>query len=514
MDNRRQRSTNQLLVELYNAYKEFGDVIGKLKKLNISGSRMPNFPKEISEMLPALLMEREGYKLDPRKSLKGDFNVYINGILRKIEVKCFSSTGPISFGPTSQWYQIYFIDAIHHPEIKIYKCKLSSSEEKWQNIKVNRTETFGDQANQKRRPRIVFNKLEPQIPLELVYKGNLVDFLLGKKREIVPSIASPLSPLAPLGNIRFADFFAGVGGIRLGFHQASNRFECVYSNEIDKNAISTYTTNFSGEVDQRSITDIPTEDIPDFDLMIAGFPCQSFSQAGNRKGFEDARGNLFFELVRILKEKKPKAFLFENVKNLKTHDLGATFTRIRKEIIDLGYTFRVKILNSESYGNTPQNRERIFLVGFLYPEYTREFRFPKPIKRTRTVTDCLEENIPKKYFYTPESTIYPKLEETVVEDVSRSTVYQYRRYYVRKNTSGVCPTLTANMGSGGHNVPIVLDLSGRIRKLTPRECFNLQTFPKSFELPKIADSHLYKQVGNSVTVNVVRRIAVNILKVF
>lgn len=328
--------------------------------------------------------------------------------------------------------------------------------------------------------------------------------------------------------IRMADFFAGVGGIRLGFHQASRRFQCVYTNEIDKNAVNTYQTNFSGEVDQRSIENVKSDDIPDFDLMLAGFPCQSFSQAGNRKGFDDSRGILFFELVRILRDKRPKAFLFENVKNLKSHDNGKTFLRIRQEIIQLGYTFKVKILGSQTHGNIPQNRERVFLVGFLDKKITLDFHFPKQIKRTRSISSCLEKNIPEKYYYTPNSIIYPKLVESVIESVSNETVYQYRRYYVRKNTSKVCPTLTANMGSGGHNVPIILDCEAircpatldcektfpnRIRKLTPRECFNLQSFPAYFSLPHIADSHLYKQAGNTVTVNVIRRIALNISKV-
>jgi DNA (cytosine-5)-methyltransferase 1 len=155
--------------------------------------------------------------------------------------------------------------------------------------------------------------------------------------------------------IKIADFFAGVGGIRLGFEQASNIFDCVFTNEIDKFAIQTYEANFlSHKVTNKSIEDLSEQDIPDFDIFLGGFPCQSFSVAGKQLGFEDSRGNLFFSIVRILEMKQPKCFLLENVKNLLVHDNGNTFDIIKQELCDLGYAFRYKILNYNTACCIPQ----------------------------------------------------------------------------------------------------------------------------------------------------------------
>jgi DNA (cytosine-5)-methyltransferase 1 len=307
--------------------------------------------------------------------------------------------------------------------------------------------------------------------------------------------------------IRLADFFCGVGGIRLGFEKADPRCVCVFSNDIDKNAIRTYEANFPEKVRQESISCLDIESIPDFDIFLGGFPCQPFSIAGNKKGFEDERGNLFFDIVRILEIKKPRAFFLENVKNLKTHDNGNTYRIIKNRLCKAGYFFKSKILNTSEYTNIPQNRERIFLVGFRDKEKIKKFKFPGRLHLTKKVADFLEGNIPEKYYYRDTSPIFSKLENSVTEP---GQVYQYRRHYVRKNMSGVCPTLTANMGSGGHNVPIIKDGSG-IRKLTPRECFSLQGFPGDFTLPNIATGQLYKQAGNSVTVKIIKRIAEKML---
>lgn len=311
-------------------------------------------------------------------------------------------------------------------------------------------------------------------------------------------------------SIRIADFFCGIGGIRLGFEQSSDVYKCVFSNDIDTRAVQTYELNFpTHKVNTNSISEL--KDIPDFDIFLGGFPCQPFSVAGNLKGFEDERGNLFFDIVRILREKKPKAFVLENVKNLKTHNNGQTYNRIKEELIQCGYRFKSKVLNSCLHSNTPQNRERIFLVGFLDPKLTEKFTFPRKMvmRRTKQIADILEKDVSNKYYYKETDKIYSILAEHVTE---QNTVYQFRRHYVRKNMSGVCPTLTANMGGGGHNVPIILDNRG-IRKLTPRECLSLQGFPCTYKLPPLADSHLYKQIGNSVTVPIIRRIATQILAV-
>ncbi len=317
-----------------------------------------------------------------------------------------------------------------------------------------------------------------------------------------------------VNKIKFIDLFAGIGGIKIGFE--SNDFQSVFSNDYDSYCKTTFDHNFSEifkpetELYLNDISKIASNFFPDFDVLTGGFPCQPFSIAGYRKGFNDnGRGNLFFEIVRILKDRKPRAFLLENVKNLKTHDKGNTLKLIHKELEDIGYHVKEKVLNSMEYGNVPQNRERIYIVGFLKKSQIDFFSFPKKLPLTKTIHDCLEKSeIDLKYYYNNKP-LYEKLKNEVI---NYNSVYQWRRKYVRENKSSVCPTLTANMGTGGHNVPIVLDEKG-IRKLTPRECANFQGFPSEYMLPKIADSQLYKQIGNSVTVPVISRIAKNIQEV-
>lgn len=313
----------------------------------------------------------------------------------------------------------------------------------------------------------------------------------------------------PTKKWRTIDLFAGVGGIRIGFENAG--FETVFSNDFEKNCKITYDLNFKdSKLVVEDITKIKTEDLPDFDFLLGGFPCQAFSIAGYRHGFDDqrGRGNLFFDIARILKDKQPTGFLLENVKNLKSHDGGRTFSVIEKTLTDLGYSIKSKVLNSMEYGNVPQNRERIYIVGFKDPLKTEAFEFPEQIPLTTNILDVLDENVPEKYYYN-DKPLYEKLKDDINE---QGAVYQWRRKYVRKNKKGVCPTLTANMGMGGHNVPIIYDGKG-IRKLTPRECARIQGFPDSYQLPNVADSILYKQFGNSVSAPVLQRIAEKMQKV-
>lgn len=304
-----------------------------------------------------------------------------------------------------------------------------------------------------------------------------------------------------------ASFFAGVGGIELGFIQSG----CIvdYANEIDDYAVKTYEMNFSLKVDHRSILEVQPEEVPDVDVIMGGFPCQAFSIAGYRRGFEDekGRGTLFFELLRIIKAKKPRVVFCENVKNLVGHDNGNTFRVIREALEDAGYRIKYQVLNGMTYGNVPQNRERIYVVGFKNYEDYRNFDFPAPIPLTNTLRNAIDFDavVDEKYYYSPKKCgFYNQLKQ---EMQSAETVYQWRRVYVRENKSNVCPTLTANMGEGGHNVPLILSNHG-IRKLTPHECFNLQGYPHDFKLPAdMAQTHLYKQAGNSVVVPVIARIA-------
>lgn len=312
-----------------------------------------------------------------------------------------------------------------------------------------------------------------------------------------------------LKKFRTLDLFAGIGGIRLGFEKAG--FETVFANDFDSQCKYTYDANFkTSKLIVEDIKSIGIDDLPDFDFLLGGFPCQAFSIAGYRQGFKDEkeRGNLFFNIKKILKARRPEGFLLENVKNLRGHDGGKTFKIITETLEDLGYHIKYKVLNSMEYGNVPQNRERIYIVGFKNKNYTDNFEFPKPQKLKVKVTDLLEKNVPEKYYYNGKP-LYAKLEGFVNE---MGKVYQWRRQYVRENKKGVCPTLTANMGMGGHNVPIIKDKFG-IRKLTPRECFRIQGFPKNFKIPEnLSDSALYKQAGNSVTVSVIEAIAKSMRK--
>jgi DNA (cytosine-5)-methyltransferase 1 len=339
---------------------------------------------------------------------------------------------------------------------------------------------------------------------EISYKKDAVKYLAP---EFQPELFAWNFPFSPPVNIDFTfiDLFAGTGGMRLAFQNSGGK--CVFTSEWDKIAQITYKENF-GEVPFGDITKIDAKAIPDHDILVAGFPCQPFSIAGYKKGFKDkGRGNLFFDIVRILDEKKPTVFLLENVKNLNNHDAGKTYKIIKQELENTGYTVKAKVLNTMEYGNLPQNRERIYIVGFLNEKHSIKFSFPEKTPLTKTIHSCLEENVDEKYYYNGKN-LYNKLEKEVKR---KDTIYQWRRKYVRENKSNVCPTLTANMGMGGHNVPIILDSKG-IRKLTPRECATFQGFPKNFELPLVADSHLYKQLGNAVSIPVIEKIIDHIKK--
>lgn len=303
--------------------------------------------------------------------------------------------------------------------------------------------------------------------------------------------------------------FSGIGGIDLGFEQTGD-FETILANEFDVNAAKTYGKNFDNLLLVEDIRDIDETKLPDFDILLSGFPCQAFSIAGYRRGFEDERGDLFFETLRIIKEKRPRVVFLENVKNLVTHDNGNTFKVIKEALSHHGYYIKYQVMNAKEYGDIPQNRERIYVVGFSNKEDYLNFSFPEKIKLQTSLTDIIDfKNKIDDYFYYTEDrhSFYSHLVEGIT---SQKTVYQWRRKYVRENKSNVVPTLTANMGTGGNNVPLILTDRG-IRKLTPRECFNAQGFPNDFQLPEdLSISHLYKQAGNSVVVPVIERIAQNI----
>lgn len=305
----------------------------------------------------------------------------------------------------------------------------------------------------------------------------------------------------------FIDLFAGIGGFHLALTQLGSY--CVFASEIDDKARETYQHNLSVETFDTDITKIDPIDIPDHDILCAGFPCQPFSIAGYQKGFDDkGRGDLIFQVANILREKQPKAFLLENVKNLYSHDQGKTYQTIKTLLQETGYHVQEKVLNTMEYGFLPQNRERLYIVGFKDKNHSDKFVFPDRQPLTVSVKDLLETDV-KDYFYYNDKPLYSQLKDAIT---NADTVYQWRRQYVRENKKGVCPTLTANMGTGGHNIPIIKDSKG-IRKLTPTECLRLQGFPSDYCFPdKMPASHQYKQVGNSVTVTVVERVAKKILE--
>lgn len=311
------------------------------------------------------------------------------------------------------------------------------------------------------------------------------------------------TPNKTVNKFRTIDLFAGVGGLRMGFEKAG--FQTVFANDFEHKCKYTYDLNFAtSKLTVEDIRKIGLDDLPEFDFLLGGFPCQAFSIAGYRQGFSDekGRGNLFFDVARIIEARKPQGFLLENVKNLKSHDGGRTFRIIEETLKGLGYHIQAKVLNTMDYGNVPQNRERIYIVGFKDENVAKRFSFPSPTPLTVKVSDLLEKHVDEKYYYNGKP-LFDKLAPFIKE---QGKVYQWRRQYVRENKSGVCPTLTANMGMGGHNVPIIKDNKG-IRKLTPLECFRIQGFPKTYVLPNIADSALYKQAGNSVSVPVIEALA-------
>lgn len=333
--------------------------------------------------------------------------------------------------------------------------------------------------------------------------------------KLIPFVAQP-NP-----SFTFIDLFAGIGGFRLAMQ--ANGGECVFSSEWDSAAKQTYYENY-GEVPFGDITKPETKAmIPeDFDVLCAGFPCQAFSIAGYRKGFDDVRGTLFFDVADVLEKHHPKAFYLENVKNLKTHDDGRTFAKIMDVLKNrLGYVVDSNVMNPCEYANVPQNRERIFIVGFdpnqisipqaNFVNGELKFDFPVKTKLTCTIHDIIDDSITdSKLFYKEGHLYYDRMKDVITNP---DTVYQWRRVYIRENKNGVCPTLTANMGEGGHNVPIVRTSKG-IRKFTPEECLGFQGFPVSrgFHYPQtIAQSKKYKQAGNSVTEPLIEKVAKNLI---
>ena len=312
------------------------------------------------------------------------------------------------------------------------------------------------------------------------------------------------------------DLFAGIGGIRLGFEQAfKGDIKTVFVSEWDKKAVATYKANYNDGIDVvGDITKVDEKDIPPHDILLAGFPCQAFSLAGQKRGFEDARGTLFFDVARIVKYHKPKVVFCENVKNLVNHDRGRTFDVIKSVLEDLGYKVFHKVLNSKNFG-VPQNRERIYIVGFRNDIAPEDFTFPEKTDDTKVIKDIMEEHeVSPKYYL---STIYlDSLKRHKARHASKGNGFGYE---IRELDSVAGAIVCGGMGRE-RNLIIddrltdftpVTHIKGSvnkeyIRKMTPREGARLQGFPDNFKFV-VADTHLYKQFGNSVTVPVIRAIA-------
>lgn len=302
-------------------------------------------------------------------------------------------------------------------------------------------------------------------------------------------------------------FFSGIGGIDLAFKNAG--FELLLANEIDCYACTTYKNNFSdSRLIQNDIKNINTQQLPQADVLIAGFPCQSFSVMGYKKGFNDYRGNLFFQIIKIAKDISPNVIFLENVKNLLYHDNGRTFDVIYRSLVNIGYFVRYDIQSPHTHGNIPQERNRTFIVAFKNNIKAMNFTFPSAKPLEKSLNDIIDRSIihDQSYYYKESSSYYQTLNEKITDT---NGIYRIDDSGVATKKYIISPTLKANMGTYHDRVPIIRDNFG-IRKITPYECLALQGFPKDFIFKNIPIEAAYKQCGNTVCVPVVQEIAKNI----
>lgn len=301
--------------------------------------------------------------------------------------------------------------------------------------------------------------------------------------------------------MKHVDLFAGTGAFSHAF--GKHGVTTLFANDMLESSKAIYDTNFPHTLTCGDLCDIVPGDIPAHNILTGGFPCQPFSIAGRREGFQDPRSNVFYKILELLDHHRPECVILENVKNLTTHDNKNTFKTVLAELEARGYHVKYKVLNTAQITGVPQHRERIYIVGLRSKEVYDAFTLDFPDVEKRKVSSLLEPTVDSKYYYKAGTKAWDLVGPM---EMKTDTVYQYRRVYIRENKSGECPTLTANMGYGGHNVPLVVDAMGK-RKLTPRECFRFQGFPDTFVLPPLADSKLYALAGNAVSVPVVELIA-------
>lgn len=300
----------------------------------------------------------------------------------------------------------------------------------------------------------------------------------------------------------FIDLFAGIGGIRIAFEKRGGK--CVFTSEWDKFSQITYFENFK-EIPAGDITQIDVKDIPKHDILLAGFPCQPFSHAGRKLGFEDIRGTLFFDIARIVKAKRPKMILLENVKGFKGHDKGNTFSVVARTLESLGYEVNSKILNARDFG-VPQNRERIYIVAIDRKKTEKDlFVFPEPLSKKKKLGDILEKKVHEKY--TISNRLWSGHKRRLREHKAKGNGFGYSLF---NSDSEYTSTISARYYKDGSEI-LIEQKNNNPRKLTPREAARLQGFPDSFKIP-VSDAQAYRQFGNSVAIPVVSAIAREMVK--
>lgn len=301
-----------------------------------------------------------------------------------------------------------------------------------------------------------------------------------------------------MSDFKIIDLFAGIGGIRLGFEEFGG--EGVFSSEWDKHAQTTYQANFN-EIPYGDITQINPEEIPSFDVLLGGFPCQPFSQAGLKRGFADTRGTLFFDVARIVHHHRPSVVFLENVKRFKTHDGGNTFNVVRSTLEEMGYEVHAKVLNAKDFG-VPQNRERIYIIAFLGQT---NFKFPEGTGKKTKLGDILEKDVDDRY--TLSDQLWAGHQRRKREHLEKGYGFGYSLF---NHDSEYTSTISARYYKDGSE--ILIEQKGKNpRKLTPREAARLQGYPDDFVIP-VSDTQAYKQFGNSVAVPVIRALAKEIAK--
>ena len=311
-----------------------------------------------------------------------------------------------------------------------------------------------------------------------------------------------------MNNFTVGSMFAGIGGIDIAFEQSG--FEIIWANEFDAAACRTYRNNLNGDIlTEGDIKKVDKNTIPHFDVLAAGFPCQPFSVAGKQRGFDDARGNLFFQIADVINAVKPEVVFLENVANLIYHDGGKTFLVIFSSLASLGYIVKYLNMPANKYSNIPQTRNRTYICAFKNLDMCNSFSFPEELPETKDIFEIINRSIKQKdvYYYNEEDSFY----ELLCRKAPRNDcIYRVFNGDIHPAKTDMCPTLTASMGIRKNAVPVIKDNFG-YRKLTVNECLAFQGYPKWFRFPKgTTINEAYKQIGNSVCVPVVNRIAKNI----